>query len=55
MRRNRMKWLVLAGMLVPSLSYGQQNCASGIRVEVTITDPTATMPYYSKTGKCTQN
>jgi hypothetical protein len=35
-----MKWLILAGMLVPSLSYGQQNCASGIRVEGTITDPT---------------
>jgi hypothetical protein len=35
-----MKWLVLAGMLVPSLSYGQQSCASGIRVDGTITDPT---------------
>jgi hypothetical protein len=40
MHTNRMKWLVLAGMLVPSLSYGQQSCVNGIRVDGTITDPT---------------
>jgi hypothetical protein len=37
---NWMKWPALVGILVSSLSYGQQNCAGGIRVEGTITDPT---------------
>jgi hypothetical protein len=40
MFKNWMKWLALVGILVSSLSYGQQNCTSGIRVEGTITDPT---------------
>ena len=35
-----MKWPALVGILASSLSYGQQNCAGGIRVEGTITDPT---------------
>jgi hypothetical protein len=40
MHRNWLKWLLLAGTIIPWPASAQQACTNGIRVDVTITDPT---------------
>jgi len=40
MRRNWLKWLVFAGVLIPWPASAQQTCTNGVRVEGTIADPT---------------